>query len=240
MKYAVISDIHANLESFQSVLEEIGAKGADRIICLGDIVGYGADPNECVEIIRNRNITALMGNHDSVACGMSEPFNFNPVAREAVLWTRRELTEENRKFLRSLTTKEVVDDFLIVHGAISDPDKYIMSSYDAEPEFNLFGKHYLCFFGHTHVAVCFSQANGRIERITDEIFELQKEIKYLINPGSVGQPRDRDPRASFLIYEEDIGKVAFKRVEYDIKSAQNKIIKRGLNRILAERLSYGY
>lgn len=240
MKYAVISDIHANLESFQSVLEEIESTGADRIICLGDIVGYGAEPNECVEMIRNRNITAIMGNHDSAACGMSEPFNFNPVAQEAILWTRRELTEENSEFLRSLTGMEIIDDFLIVHGAISDPDKYIMSSYDAEAEFNLFGKFDLCFFGHTHVAVCFAGINGRVDSITDEIFELRREIKYLINPGSVGQPRDRDPRASFLIYEREKEKVTFKRVEYDIKSAQKKIINKGLNRILADRLSYGY
>ena len=240
MKYAIISDIHANLESFQSVLEDIEVSGADRIVCLGDIVGYGADPNECVEITRNQNITAIIGNHDAVACGISEPFNFNPVAQEAVLWTRRELTDENSEFLRSLTVRDIIDDFLIVHGAISDPDKYIMSSYDAEAEFNLFGKHDLCFFGHTHAAVCFAKANSRIDRTTDEIFELRSGVNYLINPGSVGQPRDRDPRASFLIYDRVKGKVAFKRVEYDIKSAQKKIIKKGLNRILAERLSYGY
>ncbi|MEQ9619429.1 MAG: metallophosphoesterase family protein [Deltaproteobacteria bacterium] len=240
MKYAIISDIHANLESFQSVLEDIEASGAGRILCLGDIVGYGGDPNECVEIIRDRNITAIIGNHDAAACGISEPLDFNPVAREAVLWTRRELTDENSEFLRSLTAREIVDDFMIVHGAISDPDKYIISSYDAEDELNLFGERDLCFFGHTHTAVCFAKANSRIDRNTDEIFELQSGVKYLINPGSVGQPRDGDPRASFLVYDGEKGEAAFKRVEYDIKGAQEKIIKNGLNRILAERLSYGY
>lgn len=239
MKYAIISDIHANLEAFLSVLTAIDAADTDRIICLGDIVGYGADPNECVEIIRTRGITSLIGNHDAAACGLYEPFDFNPAASEAVLWTREKLTRENREFLTGLPEKEVIDGFMIVHGAVSDPDKYILSVYDAAPEFALLREERLCFFGHTHVSVSYSLDRGRITESRAEGFQLREGAKYLVNPGSVGQPRDRDPRASFLIYD-DRGKAEFRRVEYFIEGAQKKILKSGLNKFLAERLSFGY
>ncbi|MFI5322226.1 MAG: metallophosphoesterase family protein [Thermodesulfobacteriota bacterium] len=239
MRYAIISDIHANLEAFRSVLEEINGSEVGRVICLGDIVGYGANPNECVEIIRSRGISSLLGNHDAAACGLSEPLDFNPVARDAVLWTRDELTGENREFLASLPEKELIDGFTIVHGSPSDPYKYILSSYDAAPEFELLEGKSLCFFGHTHVSVCYSLYEGRIAETRAGAFRLRRGAKYLVNPGSVGQPRDRDPRASFLIYD-DRGYVEFRRVEYFIEGAQKKIIESGLNRFLAERLSQGY
>ncbi len=239
MKYAVISDIHANLEAFSSVLAEIESLGIEEIVCLGDIVGYGADPNPCVEIVRERNITSIMGNHDAAACGVYEPLYFNPITREAVLWTREELTDENSEFLRSLPDKKTIDSFLIVHGAISDPDKYIMSAYDAEPEFTLLDRQDICFFGHTHAAVCYAFENGRVREITGYELEFSDGFKYLINPGSVGQPRDRDPRASFLVYDNE-GRAEYQRIGYDIESAQEKIINKGLNRMLAERLSHGF
>jgi diadenosine tetraphosphatase ApaH/serine/threonine PP2A family protein phosphatase len=240
LRYAIISDIHANLEAFRSVLEEIEGLNVERTICLGDIVGYGANPNECIEIIRSQGIISLMGNHDSAACGRTEPIDFNPVAAEAVLWTRETLTEENRIFLGNLPEKEVIDGFLTVHGAISDPDKYILSTYDAAPEFRLLEYvAILCFFGHTHVSVSYSLDKGRIADSRAEAISLRKGVKYLVNPGSVGQPRDKDPRASCLVYDSR-GDVEFRRVEYPIEGAQRKIIESGLNGFLAERLSHGY
>ncbi|HEX3034195.1 MAG TPA: metallophosphoesterase family protein [Thermodesulfobacteriota bacterium] len=239
MKYAVISDIHSNLEALSRVLQEIDEIGVDKIICLGDIVGYGANPNECVETIRERSIESVMGNHDIVACGKKEPLNFNPVARDAALWTRNALTPENREFLYNLPdTKEIVD-FIIVHGAISDPDLYIFSNYDALLEFGLMEKQNLCFFGHTHVRVYYVFQDGSVDYFFDYELTINPKAKYLINPGSVGQPRDRDPRASFLVYDGQEGTVKFTRLEYDINSAQQKIIQAGLNKRLADRLSVG-
>jgi diadenosine tetraphosphatase ApaH/serine/threonine PP2A family protein phosphatase len=239
LRYGIISDIHANLEAFRSVLAEIDGGDIDRVICLGDIVGYGADPNECVEIIRERGFTSLIGNHDAAACGLYEPVDFNPAARDAVLWTREKLSERNREFLAALPEKARIDGFIVVHGSPSDPDKYILSIYDAAPEFKLLEDTGLCFFGHTHVSVFYSLDKGRITESRARGFQLREGAMYLVNPGSVGQPRDRDPRASFLIYD-DRGNVEFRRVEYSIEGAQKKIIDSGLDRFLAERLSYGY
>jgi predicted phosphodiesterase len=239
MRYAIISDIHSNLEALNRVLEEIDRIGVDEVICLGDVVGYGANPNECVEAIRERKIEPVMGNHDVVACGKREPLNFNPVARDAALWTRSVLTSENREFLCNLLDVKEIGNFLIVHGAISDPDLYIFSDYDALPEFKLMEKHSLCFFGHTHVRICFIFLNGNVNHFFDYEFRVDLKAKYLINPGSVGQPRDRDPRASFLIYNSKEGSVKFIRLEYDMSSTQKKIIEAGLSRRLADRLSFG-
>jgi len=225
VKYAVISDIHANLEALLSVLSDIDALRPGFVVCLGDIVGYGADPNACVDIIRERNIPSVMGNHDAAAAGVTEPCNFNPAAREAALWTRNELTEENADFLAALPDSIETEHFLAVHGAISDPDKYILDYGDAEPEFYLMGRHRLCFFGHTHVPARHKSLSG--------------PERFLVNPGSVGQPRDGNPRAAFLIYDTDTG-IEFRRAEYDIASAQEKIIESGLDKRLAERLSRGW
>lgn len=239
MRYAIISDIHANLEAFLAVLDEIDRSEADKVICLGDIVGYGANPNECIEIIKERRIISLIGNHDKAACGLTEPYNFNPAARQAALWTRGELTPGNKEYLKCLPDEGLIDGFMIVHGAPSDPDKYILSEYDALEEFPLLRENKLCFFGHTHVSVIYS-LSGRVVEVTRAgQVRLREGVKYLVNPGSVGQPRDRDPRASFLIYDEP-GDAEYGRVSYPIEAAQKKIIERGLDRFLAERLSLGY
>lgn len=239
MNYAIISDIHSNLEAFERTVHEIDRIGVDKIICLGDIVGYGANPNECLDIVRERQLTSIIGNHDIVACGRGEPDNFNPIARDAALWTRNELTEENKDFLFGLPYQREIDDFLIVHGAISDPDLYIFSSSEALLEFSFMGKANICFFGHTHVKVYYVYSHGKVQGFTDDEVELSGDNLYLVNPGSVGQPRDRDPRASFLIYEHDEKTIKFFRLEYDIMTAQEKIIDAGLDKRLAYRLSMG-
>ena len=239
MRWAVISDIHSNLEALSSVLGEIDRVGVDRIICLGDIVGYGASPNECVDIIRERNIESIIGNHDVVACSKKEPYDFNPVAREAALWTRASLSDENRLFLYELPEIRDFRDFFIVHGGISDPDLYILSPYDALEEFRLMENRTLCFFGHTHVMTYFRLSDNALNQLFDYEFKIEPKVKYLINPGSVGQPRDRDPRASFLIYDSREGRVRFIRVDYDISTSQKKILDAGLDARLAKRLSVG-
>ncbi|MBI2487318.1 MAG: metallophosphoesterase family protein [Deltaproteobacteria bacterium] len=239
MKYGIISDIHANLEALNTTLQEIDKLDANKIICLGDIVGYGANPNECLERIKERKIDSIMGNHDVVACGKKEPDNFNPVARDAALWTRHVLTQENREFLYNLPERREFEDFLIVHGGISDPDLYIFSTYDTIPEFNLMKKQSVCFFGHTHVRTYYVFQDDAITCLFDYEIKIEPKAKYLINPGSVGQPRDRDPRASFLIYDTEKGIVKFTRLEYDLSLAQKKIIEAGLDRRLADRLSMG-
>lgn len=239
MRYAVISDIHSNLEAFLAVLDDIDNSGAERIICLGDLVGYGASPNECVDIIRERRIFSLAGNHDKAACGITEPYSFNPAARRAALWTRDQFTPGNREYLKGLSEEATIDGFMVVHGAPSDPDRYILSEYDAREEFLLMGENKLCFFGHTHVSVLYSLREGEIETRKTEHVRLREGIKYLVNPGSVGQPRDRDPRAAYLIFD-DRGDIEFRRVSYRIEAAQKKIVEKGLDRFLAERLSFGY
>jgi predicted phosphodiesterase len=248
LKYALIADIHSNLDALKAVLDEVERLKCGTIICLGDIVGYGAEPNECVQLLREKSVTSVNGNHDKAACGIREPYNFNPTAREAALWTRDVLTEENRGYLKNLPEKVDYGDFIAVHGAVSDPDKYILSVYEAESEFELFGGAALCFFGHTHVRAVYAFRDGsaceaagvKVKPDKNALrLDMDKDTKYLINPGSVGQPRDRDPRASYLVYERGSG-VEFRRVEYDIESAQNKILEAGLSKALAQRLKYGY
>lgn len=243
MRYAILSDIHANLEALQAVLARVAALGADMVVCLGDIVGYNADPNECVDIVRRDGITCIMGNHDAVASGLAEPDTFNPAAREAVLWTRSVLAPEHALFLREQPSYLLIDNVALCHGSINDTNRYILDDSDVRDTFSLLetlaGHPRACFFGHTHVRAAYSLADRVLTReLTDEI-RLSRERKYLINPGAVGQPRDGDPRAAFLIYDSRERMVLFRRVEYDITACQTKIIRAGLPVRLAQRLEMG-
>ena len=243
MRTAVIADIHANLEALQAVLARIEVLGADRIVCLGDIVGYNADPNECVEILRTRNIKCVLGNHDVCAAGLEEPDDFNPIARRAVLWTRAELTDENKEFLSSLPRGLRVKDLFFFHGSIDDTNRYIIYLGDAADNFSMLagmGKSLrIGFFGHTHVRAVLCSSLGEVSVGHSSDQRLAEENRYLINPGSVGQPRDGDPRASFLVYDAGKQQVNFNRVEYDLRACQDKIIRAGLPSWLAERLDSG-
>jgi putative phosphoesterase len=243
MRYAILSDIHANLEALQAVLARIATLGADTIVCLGDLVGYNADPNECVEIVRYERITCIMGNHDAAACGLAEPYDFNPAAREAVLWTRTELTAENSSFLRELQRSLSIDDVVLCHGSINDTNRYIMDDSDIRDNFsmleNLPGQVNACYFGHTHIRAAYTLAGSVIARVLTDNISLYGDRKYLINPGAVGQPRDGDPRAAFLIYDAKARNVTFYRTEYDIAACQAKIIRAGLPARLAQRLALG-
>lgn len=242
MRYAIITDVHANLEALTEVLSAISNFRVDRIFSLGDQVGYNANPNECVEILRERDIPCLMGNHDSRAAGLKEPLDFNPLAEKAILWTREQLKEENKFFLKRLPEKLLIDEsFLLVHGSITDPDYYIFSFSDVLTNFNLMvGKDIkICFFGHTHVRKSYCFKEGTVTEIREKNFLLDPSSYYLINPGSVGQPRDGDPRASFLVFDTEKREISLFRVAYDIETAAKKILQQELPPYLAHRLFYG-
>jgi diadenosine tetraphosphatase ApaH/serine/threonine PP2A family protein phosphatase len=244
MRYALISDLHANLEALTSFLEAADSLGIKKIVCLGDIVGYNANPNECVDLVRERGVMCIMGNHDSRAAGLEDSDDFNHQAHAAIEWTKQALTEENREFLSTLPRSILVDKrFLAVHGWVDDTDKYIFGGQDALTNFELIREAHktnLCFFGHTHVAISYLGMNGSVELKGDNSFKLNSNLDYLINPGALGQPRDRDPKASFLVYDSLDTSVKFYRVEYDVQSAAEKVIRAGLSQRLAERLKLGW
>lgn len=243
MKTAVISDIHSNLEALETVLKKIKEISVDSVYCLGDIVGYNANPNECVEIIRKENIPCVMGNHDRVACGIEEPFFFNPLAKEAALWTRGVLSDENRTFLRTLPQTLNIDvGKLCVHGSPRDEDEYILNNATADNCLLYLEEHYpevrICLFGHTHRKSVYTDEYISLDKDRPEI-SLKDDQLYLINPGSVGQPRDRDRRASFIIMDESKKVVSYYLEKYDIKQTAEKIRKEDLPVYLAERLYEG-
>jgi diadenosine tetraphosphatase ApaH/serine/threonine PP2A family protein phosphatase len=238
-----MADIHANLEALESVMARIAELAVDDIVCLGDIVGYNANPNECIDIIRREKIVSVLGNHDVAASGREEPDGFNALAQSAVFWTRKHLTPENRLFLLNLPPEAIMGDFMVVHGSIHDTNRYLLSRDAAADNFRLLaelpGELKLGFFGHTHIGMTFIDLQGSIS--SDHSYELllSSGMHYLINPGSVGQPRDGDPRASFLVYDSVDRTVRFFRVEYDIKRCQAKIVRAGLPPQLAWRLKNG-
>ena len=245
MRYLVLSDIHANLEALEAVLASAAATGWDRALVLGDLVGYGADPNAVIARVRALPPAAIIrGNHDKAACGVDDATSFNPSARLAAEWTYEALTPEHREYLRALPAGPlIVDDRIeIVHGAPSDEDEYIFDGPDAWEALEA-AQLPLCFFGHTHLAVAFQRSGGLFEAMVPEqaetVVKVEPGRQWLINPGSVGQPRDGDPRAGYALYDEASGEVVMRRIEYPIAQAQEKIIAAGLPKALANRLASG-
>jgi len=245
MKYLILSDIHGNLEALQSALLEVKSVKIDKYIVLGDLVGYGASPDEVVSVVRKMNpIVAIRGNHDKVAAGLSSGYDFNYAARHAVLWTRAKLSNENRDYIARLPQgpAEVDGLFDIVHGAPWDEDYYIFRWQQAHAALRQSDKQ-ITFFGHTHVSVIWALDDKELkgEAIHDDRYEysLEEDKRYLINPGSVGQPRDFNPKASWAILDTDEMKVQFFRIEYNIEGAQSKIRQAGLDEFLADRLAVG-
>jgi predicted phosphodiesterase len=243
MRTAVIADIHANLEALEAVLERIAGLGVSEIVCLGDIVGYNANPNECVDLVRDRNMTCVLGNHDACAAGQEEPNSFNPIAWNAMLWTRETLCGVNKSFLAQLRREQALRDCFLFHGSIHDTNRYLAGSYEARRNFRLLaqlpGAPRIGFFGHTHVMIAFTHERGVVTTARSQDLRLSPENRYLINPGSVGQPRDGDPRASFLVYDSDDRLITFHRIVYDIRICQDKIIRARLPIRLADRLAWG-
>lgn len=278
MKYAIISDIHSNIEALTAVFERIDALDVDEVICLGDIVGYHANPNECVSLIRERGVRCITGNHDRAASGLKEPVYFGEAARRAILWTRSELTEESLEFLRELPVFEVIDQStLIVHAGVHpnpnedvrlNSNTEVIKSFEAMTR--IFPDVRVCLVGHAHRSLVYqyrdstlalikgqtrvsghARLNGRakvngqsgvnghgwgvvaprsgapVERL-GQLLSLESSARYLVNPGSVGQSRDGDPRAAFLVYDDLEQTLRFHRVEYDWASCYQKAEQAGL------------
>jgi predicted phosphodiesterase len=243
--YLILTDIHANWEALEAVTRD-AAGGYDQILCCGDLVGYGADPNLVVEWVREHCSAVVRGNHDKACTGIEDLEWFNPIAREAALWTMKALTTANADYTRALTKGPLgIDGFQLVHGSAADEDEYILAPGEAELAFTYMERR-LEFFGHTHVQGGFVWNRSRVEilpRVAPRAWDLPLEIDptcgYMINPGSVGQPRDGDPRAAYALYDSDSGMVTYRRTEYDLAGAQKKIREAGLPHILADRLSAG-
>ncbi len=240
MKYALISDCHANLEATEVVLNFIDGLNVDRIINLGDVVGYNADPNEICDIMRERNIPTICGNHDAVASGLEEPWGFNPVALSAAMWTREALRDDNLEWLRGLPDTQKFDNFLAVHGSPANRNSYLFTWEDILPHIPYVEEQDCswCFFGHTHSPGIFSR-DGVYTVDDDNKFMLTDEKVFFVNPGSVGQPRDGDPRSSFGLLDTETKEFELVRLNYPVKKAADKVTNAGLPAFLAERLFLG-
>ncbi|MEX2264057.1 MAG: metallophosphoesterase family protein [Bryobacteraceae bacterium] len=245
MRYLILSDIHANWEGLQAVLGRAGGL-YEQILCCGDLVGYGADPNAVVAWTRENAAGVIRGNHDKACAGLEDLEWFNPVARAAAIWTQNELTAGNLEYVRDLAKGPLaVNGFELVHGSPLDEDEYVIGTGDASQALAYLNCP-ITFFGHTHVQGGFCWTRSQVEVIekpssaTEHLqIQLRPEDLYLLNPGSVGQPRDGDVRAGFAIYEPENGTLTYHRVPYDVETAQEKIIRAGLPPLLAKRLGLG-
>jgi predicted phosphodiesterase len=239
MKYAIIADIHANLEAFQVVLQDIEKQKCTHVACLGDVVGYNANPKECLDTVRAMNIPCVKGNHDEFCSSDTPMEGFSPHAAEAGNWTRAQLTEDDRKWLRELKFLRLVSNFTIVHATLDAPQRwgYVFDKLAAAASFT-YQNTSVCFFGHTHVPVAFIR-DSVVRGGTYSKFRVEPGRKYFVNVGAVGQPRDGNPKAAYVIFDMDEGSIELRRVEYDIPAAQKKIIAAGLPLRLAERLAMG-
>lgn len=239
MRYGIIADIHANLEALQVVLADIKQEMCTHVVCLGDVVGYGANPKECLDIVRGMNIPVVKGNHDEYIGSCEDPEGFNDAAAEAVTWSRSQLTEDDRKWLRELKYFRLVANFSIVHATLDAPQRwgYVLDKLEAAASFT-YQNTPVCFFGHTHVPLAFIRDTG-VRGGTYSKFRVESGKKYFVNVGSVGQPRDGDPRAAYVIYDLRQQTIELRRLEYDIATAQRKIRAAGLPERLADRLASG-
>ncbi|QBG46909.1 metallophosphoesterase [Verrucomicrobia bacterium S94] len=239
MKYAILGDIHANLEALTAVLEDAGKQGVTHYACTGDVVGYNADPKNCLQIIRNLKCSVVQGNHDYYAACNENMELFTPMAQKSIRWTRKHLSPFERKYLRHLPLIIDIENFTIVHSSLSNPHRwnYIFKRRAADANFrNQFNN--VCFFGHTHVPLAFVKGES-IEKGFYETLQIKPGFQYLINVGSVGQPRDRNPKAAYVIYDLETQTITMRRVEYDLTATQKKIRAAGLPFRNALRLASG-
>jgi len=245
VRYLVLSDIHANWEGLEAVLEHAAGK-YDQVLCCGDLIGYGADPNSVANWARTNVQVVVRGNHDKASVGLDDLDWFNPVARAAAVWTQQELTPENTEYIRQLPQGPLQrEGFQVVHGSPLDEDEYMLGVADAGEVF-CYTDNSLTFFGHTHLQGGFILNHARIEVIGKtpaeeerQTMELAPDCAYMINPGSVGQPRDGDPRAAYVLYNPEERFLIYYRLPYDVERAQRKIRRAGLPPLLAERLAAG-
>ena len=239
MRYAILADIHANLEALQVVLEDLKQQKCTHHACLGDVVGYGANPKQCLDIIRGMNIPVVKGNHDEYVGVDENPDGFNDAAAEAVTWTRQQLTPDDRKWLRELKYFRLVANFSIVHATLDAPQRwgYVFEKLEAAASFT-YQNTPVCFFGHTHVPVAFVR-DTTVRGGTYSKFRVEPGKKYFVNVGSIGQPRDGNPKAGNVIFDLEEQTIEIRRLDYDIVTAQKKILAAGLPERLAKRLALG-
>jgi predicted phosphodiesterase len=245
VRYLILSDIHANWEALESVREH-AAGLYDEALCCGDLIGYGADPNPVVDWCRENCKAIIRGNHDKASVGLEDLEWFNPVAKQAALWTRKALRPGNIEYVRNLPKGPItVNGFQLLHGSPLDEDEYVPGAAEAAQHFPYLSTP-LAFFGHTHLQGGFIWNHARIETIEgpgpqeNELpLEIDPDCAYLINPGSVGQPRDADARAACVIYDPEARFLAYYRYPYDVERAQEKILRAGLPPLLADRLAVG-
>jgi diadenosine tetraphosphatase ApaH/serine/threonine PP2A family protein phosphatase len=239
MRFAIFSDIHANLEALEAVLADAAKNECTDFVCLGDVVGYNANPRECVARVREMHWPMVKGNHDEQASLLESSRDFNEMAEAAIQWTRDNLSETDKEWLRGLELQQQVRDFTIVHASLDRPGQwtYVFNNLDAAASFT-YQHTNVCFFGHTHVPMAFIRDDG-VQRLRVDKLRIDPAKKYFVNVGSVGQPRDGDWHAAYCIYHIESNVVEQRRVKYDLATAQKKIIDAGLPRLLAERLAVG-
>lgn len=241
MRYAIISDIHGNLEAFEAVLKDVKKRLPDSVLFIGDIVGYGANPNQSIDLLKGVTETVVAGNHDRAAAGLADYTSFNPSAKESIVWTQNSLTSDHMKYLKKLPLSKRLEEMTLVHSSPKEPEKwhYLFGLKDISDNFDFFDTK-VCFVGHTHVPlVVVRDKEGGLNPSFKETVEIKDNSRYLINAGSVGQPRDGNNKALYLVYDTKKGMVQFFRVPYNIEKAKSKIIKEGLPASLGYRLDYG-
>jgi predicted phosphodiesterase len=239
MRFAIFSDIHSNIHALEAVLQDASEHKCTHHVCLGDIVGYNAFPKECLARVRELECPVVKGNHDEQASMLDGGVGFNPLAEEAIQFSRDRLNDEERAWLRDLRLQRQVRDFTIVHATLDTPHKwaYIFNQLDAAGSFS-YQHTKLCFIGHTHYPKAFVR-DGMVRNAQLDVLKIESGKKYLVNVGSVGQPRDGNWRAAYCIYDSAAEEVELRRVEYDLESAQQSILQAGLPERLAERLAVG-
>ncbi len=241
MIYLIFSDVHSNLEALQAFLEEAKKIPHDQLVCLGDLVGYGPDPNPVIDLIKEKVDIVLAGNHDYAVCGKIKTSNFNPYAYHATIWTRKVLSEENQAYLNSLPIFLESEGIAWAHSSPFEPNRwhYLTSKEDALENFEVL-KVELCFMGHTHKPLVFKEVSkGEVELLENLDIKLSQNSRYLINVGSLGQPRDGNPEPCFIQFDSVTKELKFHRFSYLLKETQRKIHTNGLPSFLAERLSQG-
>ncbi len=241
MRYGIFSDIHSNLEAFEAVIKAYQKEKIDKYLCLGDVVGYGANPNECVDLLRALPAVVVAGNHDWASVDSFSPENFNDNAKEAVIWTKGRLSEPNKDFLRELELVYSRDNYVLAHASLNEPQafNYLLNINDCRLTFE-FLKSQVCFIGHTHIPVVFVQdEQGKRHYEDTGKIRLKPGNKYVINAGSVGQPRDNIAGAAFCVWDTEKSEVEIKRVPYDVFMARQKIVDNGLPAFLGDRLLTG-
>lgn len=239
MRFAIFGDIHGNLEALTTAVEAMQSLDIDEYLCLGDIVGYGANPEECVKIVRDLGCLVIAGNHDHACIGRLDISYFNQYARKAALWTREQLSPASQAYLGRLPFIEHGEEWTLVHGSLQSPElfNYVQTLKDAQYNFQMMDKP-LLFLGHSHQPLAFFDTDPMTYSLDHEL-KLEPGVKTIVNVGSIGQPRDEDPRLCFAVYDNATGEIQLHRIPYDVETAARKIIEAGLPEPLALRLSLG-